>query len=250
MNKIFTNINFATIDNCNRSCTWCPNVHDMRKTGELMEFNVLDRLLLQLKDISFQGVISPFGNNESLLDDRIFDIINEIKRHMPNNLILIHTNGDMLFNEEIFQKFCNSKLDAVIINCYDGIEQYQKFQKMFESAGDTYNYGRYFKYGKHIELRLTTEPAPHFWNRGGSVDLIPTITTKCCFIPFQWMTVNHKGDVYLCCGDWAYEQIFGNIREKNILDIWNCSEYNKYREYHLAEKGKLLPLCSKCNRIS
>lgn len=235
---------------CNRSCTWCPNVYDLRKTGETMSMLTVMLLISQLNKINYKGEISPFANNEPLMDNRIFDIIDLLKYNFPENEVVIHTNGDRLFDKEVFKRFCDSKLDRVIINCYDGMDRYNELHELLGIKGkDSYNYGKFFKYGKNIELRLTTQPLPHFWNRGGSVDLTPAIKEKYCFIPFQWCTVNCKGEVYLCCGDWKNEVVMGNIYDKTIDEIWNSPKYQKYREYHLKEQGKLLPLCDKCNRI-
>jgi radical SAM protein with 4Fe4S-binding SPASM domain len=61
--------------------------------------------------------------------------------------------------------------------------------------------------------------------------------------------INYKGDVILCCSDYNYEVVFGNVMEQSFGDIYNSPEYRKYRKAHAQGRGKKLPLCEKCDRI-
>ena len=36
-----------------------------------------------------------------------------------------------------------------------------------------------------------------------------------------WLHINANGDVFICCNDYNFETVFGNIHETSIKDIWN-----------------------------
>ena len=235
---MFKAINFATYDYCNRSCSWCPNVNDVRKTNEEMTLYTFYNIINQLKDIKYEGIIAPFGNNEPLADPLIFALINEIHDTLPNNKIALHTNGDGLSDEKMLEKFLISPIDDIVVNCYDDEKHLKELKSKLKPIENRVRFN-------HIQ-----KPLDHFWNRGGNVPNIkPSSQSSRCFIPFEWLSINHKGDVYLCCSDWKYEVTFGNINNENILDIWYNEKYQKYRIMHDHNKGKEMPLCNRCNLI-
>ena len=42
--------------------------------------------------------------------------------------------------------------------------------------------------------------------------------------PDTWIHINANGDVFICCNDYDFETVFGNINEKSIKEIWNSQE--------------------------
>ena len=70
----------------------------------------------------------------------------------------------------------------------------------------------------------------------------PTLNRMC---PIVWLTstVQPNGDVVPCC----YHGLkLGNVIEKSFVDIWNSSEYKKFRQ---ILKAGLYPACKRCTRI-
>lgn len=43
--------------------------------------------------------------------------------------------------------------------------------------------------------------------------------------PTNWVHVNANGDVFICCNDYDFETIFGNVNEKPLRDIWMSKEH-------------------------
>jgi hypothetical protein len=43
--------------------------------------------------------------------------------------------------------------------------------------------------------------------------------------PNGWIHVNANGDMFICCNDYDFETIFGNINDKPIKDIWMSQEH-------------------------
>lgn len=42
--------------------------------------------------------------------------------------------------------------------------------------------------------------------------------------PDTWLHINANGDVFICCNDYDFETVFGNIYSSSIQDIWGSSE--------------------------
>ena len=40
----------------------------------------------------------------------------------------------------------------------------------------------------------------------------------------EWLHINANGDVFICCNDYDFDTIFGNINEKSIKEIWQSKE--------------------------
>lgn len=40
----------------------------------------------------------------------------------------------------------------------------------------------------------------------------------------EWIHINPNGDLFICCADYDFETVYGNINEKSLYDIWNSVE--------------------------
>jgi radical SAM protein with 4Fe4S-binding SPASM domain len=56
----------------------------------------------------------------------------------------------------------------------------------------------------------------------------------------NWLHISASGDVFLCCQDFSFETVFGNIKEKSIKEIWNSRERKK------MIKDSFNGFCTKC----
>lgn len=43
----------------------------------------------------------------------------------------------------------------------------------------------------------------------------------------NWIHINANGDTFICCNDYDFETIFGNVNQKNIEDIWMSLEHKE-----------------------
>lgn len=43
--------------------------------------------------------------------------------------------------------------------------------------------------------------------------------------PNSWVHINANGDVFICCNDYDFETVFGNVNSKPIKDIWMSKEH-------------------------
>lgn len=58
--------------------------------------------------------------------------------------------------------------------------------------------------------------------------------------PNGWVHINANGDMFICCNDYDFETVFGNINEKPIKEIWNSKEHREMVEHSYKT------LCTTC----
>lgn len=70
-----------------------------------------------------------------------------------------------------------------------------------------------------------------------------------CPEPFRSLAINFNGQVSVCCVDWSWGTIIGNINKQSLNDIWNGEEIKKFRLLHINnEKHKIIP-CKSCHYL-
>ena len=70
-------------------------------------------------------------------------------------------------------------------------------------------------------------------------------TTPCPY-PFERLFVDAKGFIMPCVHDLAGNRPVGHIASRSIADTWLGDELCRYREEHLALRGREIPLCRTC----
>jgi radical SAM protein with 4Fe4S-binding SPASM domain len=203
-----------------------------------MSREVFDKLVLDLKSMDFQGIISPHLYGEPLTDDRLCEWISIIKENLNRCTIKIVTNADFLdiikYRElidagvDIFHISKHGKeLAKGFINLYNGLnieEQKTRFKII--------DFYENYKSSQNL-----------FFNRGGEVPLKKPKRHPLCCVYVTYPVINSKGDVILCCNDYHSSRIFGNILEKRLSDIWQDSLRLRRRIF----KGYFdLPICKNC----
>lgn len=53
--------------------------------------------------------------------------------------------------------------------------------------------------------------------------------------PFGWLHVNARGDAFLCCNDYNFDYVFGNLETNSLKDIWVTEQHAKIIEKSFNE---------------
>lgn len=228
----FKVIEITTINKCNRNCRTCPNFV-IEKNGELMEERVYFKIMDDLKRANYRGRISPYDMNEPTLDQRLPDWIARTRAMFPDNLITIGSNG-MAIDQDYVRMLFSKGLSQILITCYDEFV-YEKFKSMDDPR-----------------LRLwpvfNEDLDKIFMNRGGNIDVgVDCVVKKPCEKGLQQCMINWQGDMILCCSDYYYTTVAGNVMDEDVIKLFNCEKFKKIRELLADGKRDKIELCSKCN---
>lgn len=224
-------IQIQTIDYCNRKCDWCPNKYLDKTPDSLMTEEIFYKILSDLKELNYIGAIHPYLMGEPLCDKRFADLVRVIRREFPYSRILINTNGDFLKDRRDVEELIEAGLTDIIINLYDNRNNHL-IKEIVGLPG--------------VTIKTISQLRRFFFNRAGLVKGRGRGYKSCSYI-LDKMCINYRGDVILCCADYFYQVVFGNVMEMKLWDIWNSERYLYYRREHRAGRGHLRPLCSECN---
>lgn len=219
---------------CNRKCWFCKfGIVQKKEPTIWMSWELIKKILNNLKDFDFSGRLSWYRINEPLLDKRIFDIVALSRKDLPKSFLSLLTNGDLL-TEEALNRLFDAGINSVGVSIYDDTS-FQKFQDIA------------FERCVIIDRRPNKETS-FVESRGGNI-LVKSKSTaefKNCLRPSSMMNVLANGDVVLCCADFYSEVKMGSLRIQRIEDVWRCAEFETYRTVLEADRRDQLPLCSKC----
>ena len=226
-------VQIQTVDYCNRKCAWCPNSKMQKSPGTLMHRRVFYKILSDFENIGFTGRFHLYLMADPLCDHRIYDLITITRKRFSGNVIFISTNGDGFTSVDDVKRLFDAGLSELAISYYDNKNKY-----LMEIDDPRV---------VHAPLNALRST---FYNRAGLVSGVGCINPKAkCTWLWRKAYINYRGDVVLCCSDYNYEVVMGNVMDAEFIDIFNCDKFNAYREAHSQKRGKSMPLCSMCNRI-
>jgi len=235
-------VDLMTTELCNRTCEFCPRAHGYPNLNLHMDLKIVDKVGSDLANSHYQNRLLYCGFGDSMLYKHLVPSIQLLKRHMPwQENIHMFTNGDRLTHDATVE-LVDAGLNKFFISLYDGPEQVEKFQELFLKAG--------LKEHQYILQHYYRPPEEkygflHLSNRAGYL-FEEKIPQTGCNIPFYAMSVHWDGNVLLCSHDWEKKQIFGNVLETSVQNIWlKSQELWKFRTT-LKQDRNCYP-CNKCN---
>lgn len=250
--KGLTVIEVCITELCTRKCGFCPradkNVYPNQKL--FMSLETITNIGKECVINSYEGDFHFSGFGESLTHPQFFELVKTLKSYLPNNHFALTTNGDML-TEKVRDNIYKSGIDHIIVSCYDGVNEYEKFNLLLSESNKSYEIRKLW-----LEPNETIDSLAkrnNFNNRSGAVTTIDyqnsleEYKTNPCYLPFYKLVIDYNGDALLCCNDWfRRHKGFGNINNTSLNQIWFSDEFNTVRN-SLKEGKRTGPSCSTCS---
>lgn len=218
--EIFKGIEFETTAYCNRKCSYCPVSMYPRPGDEdnrYMRDEVFQKILNDLQEIKFSGLVAPHLYGEPLTDPRIIEWMGRVRRALPKSTIKLVTNGDYLTPEK-YHALIEAGVDYFNISKH-GQKLPPVLEQLMSSLEDNERKKRFFVTDFWADFNSKQQKLLN--TRGGEVG----VTTEKKYNPIMcsyvvYPVINTFGDVILCCNDYHNEHKFGNVMERNLKDIW------------------------------
>ena len=70
-----------------------------------------------------------------------------------------------------------------------------------------------------------------------------------CNLPFRTISVNWNGKVSICCVDWTWSTIIGDVSKENLCDVWNGRKMYNFRKMHVSGERNKNPACENCHYL-
>jgi radical SAM protein with 4Fe4S-binding SPASM domain len=219
-----------------------------------MKMETVSNVAEQLKNLNFKGIVNISGTGEPLLTKYVVDIVKEFGKR--NIHVEIVTNGDVLKRKkgrQMIKDIYAAGLSQFVVSMYDGPEQIQEFNELFNSCGikkTQYSLrDRWYDESEDYGLLYT--------NRAGNIgfESLSDIAKQklimsgksACFYTHYAMMIDWNGDALLCCQDMYNRTVkFGNVKDKLLIDIWRDAKLMEYRN-KLKNGERSMSPCSTCN---
>ncbi|MBI2021395.1 SPASM domain-containing protein [Candidatus Daviesbacteria bacterium] len=238
---MFTTIDVGFDDWCNRRCTYCPvfsNPDRHGPNGDILPQASWERLLEGLQAIKFSGSLKPVHFNEPLLraETVLFPRLEQARKALPDCRLMLYTNGDLLLQH--LDRVTDLQL-AVVLGIHDPVNP--KVLEFIESG----------EAQRRIAcLEIKDMRVNKLYNRASNIPLERIWFPQRC-PNYSWsqstLVINPKGDVVTCIQDHSAEEVWGNIGQENIMDIWNQREFWEFRERRrLNNTEGMFSICHAC----
>ncbi|RLD64018.1 MAG: hypothetical protein DRJ01_02105 [Bacteroidetes bacterium] len=213
---IFSVIELNLLNYCNRSCSFCPSIVPATKK-EMSPLTYLS-VILQLRNMGFEGLLSFSGFSEPTLHTDLYYYIDMKNKFIPNAHLTMNTNGDFL-TDDIIDLLFKKGIDDICISVYE-----KETLKKFDNK-------RIIEYNnKRLVFKDRFSNEDFVNNRAGSLFSIEKPLKNICYYPYYSIYVDYNGDILFCPHDYNKTIVLGNIlNNDSLLDTWNGKEINKIR---------------------
>ena len=236
----FDHISIETTTHCNLRCPSCPNSKYERgllKNKKLMSLDLFKKIINELASINYSGDTYFHFFGEPLCDERMPDLIAYATKKLPKSMVGINSNG-FLMTPLLYKKLLNSGIKSILITEYGGIMP-PEIKELLEYLKNHPEIENKIKYRRLIDSGLS--------NRGGEIDIKNPLdfSKPVCTYPQGEVNIDYSGNVVLCSNDYHSQVVFGNIKNKNLIDIWDSPYYKRLRK-EIRRGVFRLPICKKC----
>ena len=244
-----TEIEISESGTCNRSCSFCPrSAKDFVDKKEFITNELHEKLCKELQDLNYKGTIRYSGFVEPMLDKNIYNLINMVRRFLPDSNVEMVTNGDPL-NLKRLEKLFQCGLNRILISAYDGKEDADRLEDLCKSANlSSEQYivrHRYYSEEKDFGITLSNRSGL-MENAEFKIKSLAEPLKNPCYIPSYTFFLDYQGDVLMCPHDWGKKIILGNLNKTNLTDIWFSKKSMQIRKM-LNKSNRNFTPCNVCD---
>ena len=241
---LLTTVHIETRTRCNSLCAFCAaNPRVDRRDDRSMSTDTYHKIIDGLSEISYSKRVSPYCNNEPLLDNNIYSYIAYTREKLPKATIELKTNGSVLDEIKLRRLFDNG-LDKLYINDYQvSSTASRRLEALYDTYKDTYQ-GKFF-----YCLRGYAEQTSKL-NRAGSNPSKSALTEPkkyFCYRPFEMIVFTADGKMACCSNDFYLENNIGNIHNASLRELFTGERIQTLRKRLMEYDRSSFEACRKCD---
>lgn len=260
-NEFVQVVNIETSSYCNRRCSYCPIANKPRQQ-EIMRGGLFKKILSELRDIDYRGMIKLSLFNEPLADRDILDKIKMVKEYLPISYVQINSNGDYL-DIEYLEDLAKAGIDEMLITqhmlpseIYSDDLAERKLRKFVKKLGIEYEENHRIPNHNitldciYMGIRLlivTNNWIEDGTDRGGEIEGLSVYDRKQpCMTPFREVVIDVNGNVRFCWNLFIDSGFVANLKQDSILEVYFSDKMVDIRRNHFDFSKKDKP-CDTCN---
>jgi len=273
-----------TVNICNAKCWFCPQPNHIRTKG-YMHFDVykkiIDEISLNRKSVKS---IALFMDGEPTLHKELIKFLKYAKEKKIKNIYL--SSNMEFFTEKLIDQIFFHKLQGTlkyVIASLDGVSEtthqnnrigvntkkaYENthlllkkrknnlsiypwiFPRMLINETNKHEEREFYKYWKNKSDKVLTT-FMHNW--GGQINdkLIhqneSNPFSSICYFPFSQCFIQLDGSVRICCLDVDGKEIFGDLKNSSIKELWKNTDFVRLRKNLVnGNRDELPKICQSC----
>lgn len=234
-------------EHCNRRCTYCPVSIVQRLKNRTLPTHILDRTLLDLQEIDFDGSICLNLFNEPTSDrETLLDAISRIRTRLPKADVYFGTNGDYL-NPAYLKELFDAGLSRLNITLHippqdqwddvDAMNRFHAFSSRIKLPIeiDRFSPGLYIagrlKFGGHNITIYSYNFHRVGSDRAGSMDTVEVNRERSapCTRPFETVSIAFDGRLFPCC------QFYPDLPENDRYSIGRLGDYKSIFDAYCSD---------------
>lgn len=214
----------------------CPAHQAGPKT--VLPTEVIHTVIREAGAAEFTGTFAWHLYNEPLADHRIVDLCRYVKNQCPTSKgSLIWTNGDYL-TAQLARALHDNGAYAIRVSVYTTEAANRLRDLAYCTPFVNWHFSSYLQ---GFDSRLEQ------YDQGAT----PAQLTgrKPCHAPLTDLTINHRGDLCLCCMDWQAKHSYGNVVRDGFLPVLNAAAPKMLAaQVALVDGCRDHPVCVSCIR--
>lgn len=270
-----------TTNHCNAHCIMCPHDKMTRPRGQ-MPWALFTKIIDECATFEGRGLrIFLHKDGEPLLDPLLFDRIRYVKQKLGRSRVHFNTNASLLDAAKA-EQILQSPLDSMVLSV-DGaspetygkirvglqyeivkanIEQFfekkrarpsqlEVIMQMVVGRENHHEVKRYRELWEGRADRIVFKPMHNFLVQGTALHggAAGNVQRQRCSMPFHVMLIYANGDVGLCCWDFDNIARLGNVRESDLLAVYNQPGFAAIRRAMRAGDCAMVRPCNMCSQI-
>jgi len=218
---------------------WCPRNRLGDTPVITLETSAIKKVIQYFKKFDYSGSVYFSIYNEPLIDNRIFYLIDYVKKELPKCTVQMYTNG-ILLDFDTAEYLFNAGLDILRLSGYSN----EEIKKLTQLQIELKNYGiqNYIEVCNRIPADL--------YGHDNRIDNYTTIKNfkEPCYMPIQYFMVYCDGGVSPCFDDWKQSINFGNVYTDDISEILINTIRLRLLENLKSGNRSAEKVCSCCDR--
>ena len=272
-------IEIQTISACNAACVICPHPQVSNELPKgVMSMDLFTALIDQIEPRWGTRII-PYLNSEPLLDRILPERLAYIAKKLPGNEIELSTNVSILnpSRQNVLTGIPITDLRLSVFGWSETVHKAIMPGLSWEIVRGNLDFlalnTNFRNHIRNISITMIEHPLlPHsdiqaarayceehglgfnlwgFLDRSANVagysnEIYHTAVNGCeQNRPLERMHVTFTGEVILCCQDWRWKNIIGNVKDQGIVEIWNSPAYQEFR-HRIYGGGDAPEVCKRC----
>ena len=223
-----------------------PEMIEIIKNADICkEVSVTSNTALLTKDLAIKMVKSGLDSFrvsfEALSDVRYKELTQTNTKNAK-----IKENIKNLYLARIELKKTNPSI-YIKINDYKLTDQEKSmFYSEFSDIADELSIEKFMNWDNSHGLQLQLQQN----KKSDSVNKENLHRRQVCPRPWYTLAINFNGKVSICCVDWSYNTIVGDLKKESLKDIWNGPRLYNFRKMHADNRRKENVVCRNCEYLN